>query len=302
MWGSWEYLTWWWYGNKSGPCNILISQPPPDTFHIFIHILTILSPPFAASFLLFRGQTLVLSGAVQDPLCLCALFLALCNGLMHTSISNHVHVFLLDLSLSPYLFHFHKHPLLDLSHALRSLCTAFFNTNTCHHIDIFRYSIKWSGLPGMARIDSLSEEQQHIIFPLSPPSLITLKAQLLRDWQDQYNLLCHDTCYWQSIIHPNSNPPPFYMGALSHLDCQTTSSAIQLTFDHAFTTTYSDLFRMNASDNTLCPEHSNHHITPPSPIMEQQQYDCLMADFLDPHSYRPPSLSPSPSPSQASLP
>ena len=33
--------------------KLLISQPSPDTFYLFIHILTIPSPPFAASYLLF---------------------------------------------------------------------------------------------------------------------------------------------------------------------------------------------------------------------------------------------------------
>ena len=94
----------------------------------------------------------------------------------------------------------------------------------------------------MARIDSLSEEQQHIVFPLPPPSLITPKAQLLRDWQDAYDLLRRDARYWQSIIRPDGEPPPFYKGALSCLDRCTASSTIQLTFDHTFTATYSDLF------------------------------------------------------------
>ena len=281
--------------------KLLILQPPPHTFHLFIHILMIPSPPFAASFLLFKGQTLVHSGAVWDPSCLRALFMALCNGLTYASLSNHIHIFLPDLSLSPYLFLFHKHPLLDLSHAFQSLLTAFFDANPCHHTDAYRYSIKWSRLPGMARIDSLLEEQQHIIFPLPPPSLITPKAQLLLDWQNAYDLLRHDARYWQSIICPDSEPPPFYKGALSRLDHRTTSSAVQLAFDHAFTATYSDLFRSHTGDNTLCPEHT-HHIMPPSPITEQQHFDCLMCDFHDPRSHRPPSLSPSPHSSWASLP
>ena len=226
--------------------KLLISQPSPDIFHLFIRVLTIPSPPFAASFLLFRGQTLVHSGATSDLSCLRALFLALCNGLTYTSLSNHVHIFLPDLSLSPYLFHFHKYPLLDLSYALRSLLNAFFDTDPYHHADAYRYSIKWSGLPGMAQIDSLSEEQQRLIFLLPPPFLITPKAQLLRDWQDAYDLLRRDARYWQSIIRPDGEPPPFYKGALSRLDRCTTSSAVQLAFDHAFTAvTIHPIFRLD---------------------------------------------------------
>ena len=281
--------------------KLLISQPPSNIFHLFIRILTIPSPPFAASYLLFRGQTLVHSGVTCDPLHLCTLFSALCEGLTYASLSNHICIFLLDLSLSPYLFQFHKHPLLNLSYKLRSLLTAFFDADICHHADAYRYSIKWSRLPGMARIDSLSEEQQLIIFPLPPPSLITPKAQLLCDWQDAFDLLRRDARYWQSIIRPDGEPPPFYKGALSHLDRQTASSAVQLAFDHAFTATYSDVFCPHAGDNTLCPEHT-HHIMPPSPITEQQRYDRLMRNFLDPRSHRPPSLSPSPHSSRAALP
>ena len=198
--------------------KLLISQPSPNIFHLFIHVLTIPSPPFAASFLLFRGQTLVHSGATSDSSRLRALFSALCNGLMYASLSNHVRIFLPDLSLSPYLFHFHKHPFLNLSYTLRSLLTTFFDANPYHHADTYRYSIKWSGLPGMARIDSLSEEHQTILFPLPPPSFITPKAQLLRDWQDAFDLLRRDARYWQSIIRPDGEPPPFYKGALSRLD------------------------------------------------------------------------------------
>ena len=145
----------------------------------------------------------------------------------------------------------------------------------------------------MAKIDSISEEQQHLIFPLPPPSLITPKAQLLCDWQDNYDLLWRDARYWQSIIRPNGEPPPFYKGALSCLDRHTSSSAVQLTFDHAFTASYSDLFRPRAGNNTLCPEHT-HHIMPPSPIIEQQRFDRLMRNFLDPRSHRP--LPPLPHP------
>ena len=82
--------------------KLLILQPSPDIFHLFIHILTIPSPPFTASYLLFRGQSLVHSGAVSDPSHLCALFLALCNGLTYASLSNHICIFLPDLSLSPF--------------------------------------------------------------------------------------------------------------------------------------------------------------------------------------------------------
>jgi len=178
----------------------LIKQPSYDTFHLFVQLLTIPSPPFAASFLLFKGQTLVHSGVARDSSRVRTLFLALCQGLTYASLSNHVCIFLLDLSLQPYLFCSHKHPLLDLSHAFLSLLSSFLSADPVHHIDIFRYSIKWSGLLGTAIVDTLSEEQQQIIFPDPPPSLLLPKAHLLHLFQEQFDLLRQDSRIWQSII------------------------------------------------------------------------------------------------------
>ena len=281
----------------------IIKQPSYNTFHLFVRLLTIPSPPFAASFLLFKGQTLVHHSATWDAEHPCALLLALCNGLMYTHLSNHIHIFLLDLSLRPYLFRLHKHPLLNLSHAFNSALSSFLLADPLHHIDLFRYSIKWSGLLGMAMINTLSEEQQSIVFPLPPPSLLNPKAHLLYMMQDQYDLLCRDSRIWQSIIRPDGNPPPFIQGAISRKDRRTFSSAVQLAFDHAFTITYSDIFRATAGDNPLCPEHGTPQpSSPSSPASEQAHFDHLMAQLHDPCAFRPPSLSPSPPLSQASLP
>jgi len=280
----------------------LIKQLSYDTFHLFVHILTIPSPPFAASFLLFKGQTLVHHGVTRDADRLCALLMALCNGLMYASLSNHIRIFLPDLSLKPYLFRSHKHPLLNLSHAFHLALSAFLSTDPLHHVDLFRYSIKWSGLPGMATIDSLSEEQQSIVFPLPPPSLLNPKAHLLCMMQDQYDLLRHDSRIWQSIIRPDGKPPPFIQGAISRKDCCTFASAVQLTFDHAFTSTYSKIFHANAGNNLLCPEHGTTTPLPASPQSEQAGFDRLMAQLHNPQAFWPPSLSPSPPLSQASLP
>ena len=273
--------------------KFIINQPPYHTFHLFIRVLTIPSPPFAASFLLFKGQTLVHSGATRDCVRLRALFQALCTGLTYASLSNHVRIFIPDLSLSPYLFRSHKHPLLDLSRTFHSILTNFLSSDMTHHVDLFRYSIKWSGLPGMARIDALSEEQQHIIFPLPPPSLFNPKAQLLRDFQDQYDLLRRDARVYQSIIRPDGQPPPFYQGALSRMDRRTASAAIQLCTGHAFTEEYSHNFRIGAGDNTLCPEHSPRPSPSSTPdLSEQERFDRLQAIHLDPRAYRSPTPSP----------
>ena len=254
----------------------LIKQPPSDTFNLFIRVLTIPSPPFAASFLLFWGQMLVHYGATRDSSRLRTLFSALCNGLMYALLSNHVRIFLPDLSLQPYLFRSHKHPLLDLSYSFLSLLSSFLSADPVHHVDILRYSIKWSGLLGTAIVDTLSEEQQQLVFA-DPPSSLLPKARLLLLIQEQYDLLRHDSCIWQSIIHPDGNLPPYIQGAISHKDRHTFSAAVQLAFDHAFTCTYSRIFRANAGDNLWCPCHS----TPPpsapsSPTSEQAGFERLM--------------------------
>jgi len=270
----------------------IIKQPPYNTFHLFICILTIPSPPFAASFLLFKGQTLVHSGVIRDSSRLQALFLALYNGLTYTSLSNHIRIFLPDLSLQPYLFHSYKHPLLDLSHTFLSLLSSFLLADPMHHVDIFRYSIKWSGLLGMAIVDTLSEEQQRIVFPDPPPSLLLPKACLLCLFQEQYDLLRHDSHIWQSIVRPDGKLPPFIKGALLCKDCHTFSSAVQLAFDHTFTCTYSHIFRANADDNLWCPcRDTPLPNQPPSPLSEQAGFDCLMTiQHANPHT----TLSPEP--------
>ena len=43
-----------------------------------------------------------------------------------------------DLSLQPYLFRSHKHPLLDLTFTFLSLLSSFLSANPVHHVDIFR--------------------------------------------------------------------------------------------------------------------------------------------------------------------
>ena len=131
---------------------------------------------------------LVHHGVTRDSSRLRALFLALCNGLTYAPLSNHVRIFLPDLSLQPYLFHSHKHPFLDLSHSFLSLLSSFLSADPLHHVDIFRYSIKWSGLLGMDIVDSLSEEQQQIVFA-DPPSSLLPKACLLLLFQEQFDLL-----------------------------------------------------------------------------------------------------------------
>jgi len=142
------------------------------------------------------------------------------------------------------------------------------------------------------------EEQQRIVFPDPPPSLLLPKARLLRLFQDQYDLLRRDSRIWQSITRPDGKPPPFIEGALSRKDRRTFSSAVQLAFDHAFTCTYSRIFRTNANDNLWCPCRDPTPPSPPlSPLSEQAGFDRLMAI-----QHANPRATLSPEPSRASLP
>jgi len=267
----------------------IITNIPFDTFHLFVRILTIPSPPFSAAFLLFRGPNLLLSGASRDLSRPGALMSALCQGLTYAPLSNHVCIFLPDLSLSNYLFHTSKHAYLMRSLSFINHITNFLSSDPVHHVDIFRYSVKWSGLPGKATLESLSETEQRAMFPLPPTPLLPPKARMIRDLEDEYYRTNHSSQVWQSIIPPDGCPPPFYIGALSHKDRGTSSSAIQLAFDHAFTATYSDWARPNADDNTFCPCGP-----PPSPI---PTFDQLMAaQELE------PCLTPSPPPRSSQAP
>jgi len=269
----------------------LITNIPYDTFHLFVRILTIPSPPFTAAFLLFQGPNLVLSGSSWDSSQPGALLSALCQGLMYTPLSNHVHIFLPDLSLSNYLFHTSKHAHLPHSLSFIHHITNFLSSDSVHHVDLYRYSVKWSGLPGTATLESLSEVEQCATFPLPPTPLLPPKARLLRDLEADYYRLDHSAHVWQSIIPPDGKPPPFYIGALSCKDRRTSSSAVQLAFDHAFTATYSDWACPTAGDNTLCPCGAS-----PSPTLSFEQLIAIQnkAPRL--------TLSPSPRSSRAPLP
>jgi len=265
--------------------RLLIASPPYDTFHLFIRVLTTPSPPFSAAFLLFRGQTLVHHGSTRDASRPHALFRALCGGLTYNTLSNHIRVFLPDLSLSNYIFHTHKHPFLFLSHLLYDRLSSFLSADPVHHADFFRYSVKWSGLPGSAALKALTEEEQRITFPLPPSPLLPPKARLLCDLREEFFHLACTERVWQSIIPPDGRPPPFYIGALSRKDRGTSSAAIQLSCGHAFTADYSDNIRINAGDNTLCPCNP----TTSTPTSPSQGFNCLMEEFLaSPRSHPAP--------------
>jgi len=265
----------------------IISTPSYDTFHLFVRILIIPSPSFSAAFLLFRGQTLVHHGTSNHFTRVGALLSALCDGFAYAPISNHIRIFLPDLSINNYLFRTSKHPFLALSRTFTNHLSSFLLSDPAHHVDLFRYSIKWSGLPGQSVFEDMEQREQRIVFPLPPTPLLPPKGRLLRDFQHMYDNTNKSSRCWQSIIHPDGKPPPFYLGALSRKDRRTSCSAVQLAFDHAFTSSYSQHMRPTAGDNLYCPCNSPSALIslPPSPSS-----DSRMAEFHN--NPRSPSLSP----------
>jgi len=221
------------------------------------------------------------SGTTKDSSRSRALLSALVAGLTYDFYSNHIRIFLPDCLLSSTVFRLSKHTDLSLSCAVTDHFSSFVSANELHCIDLFRHSIKWSGLPGKAVMDDFTEREQQAIFPLAPTPLLAPKECLLHDLQVEYLATNRSARVWQSIILPDGRPPPFYIGALSRKDRGTSSSAVQLACDHAFTSTYSGAFRTNAGDNTLCP--CNFDQTPTSrhsSLDHLPNFDQLMAEFL----------------------
>ena len=285
--------------NSLAQTKTIIKQPPYDTFHLYMQLLTTPSPPFLGSFLLYEGECLVLSGTVPEISKSCTLLHALLLGLMYDSFFNHIHVFLLSPSISSSIFRTSKHPNLFFSHAIVLLFASFLGSNPLHHVDLFRYSIKWSCLPGRALISSFTDQEQPLHFPLStlPPNP---KSLLLAEWQEDYISTNRSANYWQSTICPDGQgPPPFYAGALSLKDRCASSTCLQVALRHGFFKEYSDCFCPHADDNNVCPCNqptSPHH---QSLIQEgsDEGFDHLMSEFLCPDL---PSPTPSPRPSNRS--
>ena len=157
----------------------LIHTPEYNTFHLFVCVLTTPSPPFSSCFLLFCGQTLIHKGVTRNTSRPHALFSAVCEGLTYAHLSNHVRIFLPDLSLTNHLFHTHKHSLLLFSRLFSSLLLNFLSRDPLHHADLLRYSIKWASLLGKAIWESFADEEQRLIFLCPPTPLLNPKARLI---------------------------------------------------------------------------------------------------------------------------
>jgi len=107
-------------------------------------------------------------------------------GLTYNFYSNHIRIFLPDCLLSSTVFRLSKHADLSLSRTVTDHFSSFVSANELHCIDLFRHSIKWSGLPGKAVMDDFTEREQQAIFPLPPTPLLAPKECLLRDLQAEY--------------------------------------------------------------------------------------------------------------------
>jgi len=104
------------------------------------------------------------------------LLCALAVGLAYDYFSNQIHIFLPDCSLSSTFFCLSKHADLSLSHMITNIFSSFVYANELHCIDLFRHSIKWSGLLGKAAMDAFTEQEQQAIFPLPPTPLLLCYA------------------------------------------------------------------------------------------------------------------------------
>ena len=267
----------------------LIHLPLHNSYSIFIRILTVPSPPFAAGFIVCRGERLVHSGTSLAPTRNGALLQALLQGLTYDSFSNEIQIFLPDRSISESIFSTSKHPFLFLSRALIDQMILFLSAHSLHIINFHRYSVKRAGLPGKTVFQEFTEREQHAIFPLPPHSLLRPKDVLIQDLQEEYIQTIRASRIWQSVTLPDGRPPPFILGALSRKDWRTFASAIQLASYHAFHKWYSETFRRGADDNNICPCSDP---TPPSPSgstrSDTSGYNRLMAEFLATHT-PPPS-------------
>jgi len=218
----------------------LIHLPPNNSYSLFIRVLTVPSPPFAAGFVVYRGERLVHSGTTRAPTCLGALLQALLQGLMYASFS--IRIFIPDRSTCASAFLTSKHPFLFLSCAIIDQMILFLSAHPLHIINFYRYSVKWAGLPGKTVFQEFMEQEQHIIFPIPPPSLLRPKDILIQDLQEEYIQTIRAARIWQSITLPDGRPPPFIQGALSQKDHCTYTAAGQLASRHTFHKPYSDDF------------------------------------------------------------
>jgi len=267
----------------------LINLPEHNSYSIFIRVLTVPSPPFAAGFIVRKGARLVHSSTAVAPTRIGALLQALLQSLTYASFFNEIHIFLPDRSISGSIFSTSKHPFLFLSRALIDQMILFLSAHPLHNIFLHRYSVKWAGLPGKTVFQELTERAQHNVFPLPPHSLLRPKDVLLQDLQEEYIQTIRTGHIWQSITMPDGRPPPFIQGALSRKDRRTFAAAIQLTSRHAFHKWYSDHMRRGADDNNICPCSDPTPSSPPgSPRSDTSGFNHLMAEFLATHS-PPPS-------------
>jgi len=283
----------------------LIKQPPYNTFHLYMQILMIPSPPFLGSYLLYKGERLVLSGTVPEVSKTKALLHALLLRLTYASFSNHICIFLPSPSISASIFRTSKHPDLFFLNAITSSLSSFLNSDPLHHVDLYRYSVKWSCLLGQALISSLADREQltHFPAPLTHPNP---KQLLLSKWQEDYLATNCSADYWQSAICPDGRgPPPFYAGALSLKDHRASSACLQVAIRHGFFKEYSDCFRPHAEDNNVCPCNHPDHLSPSRSLIwvgSDEGYECLMQEFHHPDLPAPTPSPPSSPSSRSHLP
>ena len=104
----------------------------------------------------------------------------------------------------------------------------------CCIVDTFRYSAKWSSLPGTDLIKSFCDHIQPSTFPVPPPRLITHANKAFSTRREEWDNAIRSTPPWASIQRPGSicHPPAFMVGAMRTRrprNRRITSCCLQLT-------------------------------------------------------------------------
>src|SRR5260221_9643020 len=162
-----------------------------------------------------------------------------------------------DKSFASALFNLCKHGCLMASVAFINFIDSFLALDELHQAELRSFSVKWSGLSGRKpNLERASSDATRCIAALPPRSSLPKKLRAFDSWKSDYisNHHTHSSAPWISCPPPeDSTPPPFIQGALSLKMRRILSAAIQTTTRHGFHADYSDRFRPDAGDVTICP-------------------------------------------------
>ena len=150
--------------------KIISVSPPTYSFYLYLHNLDISHPDcfFMAGFVLLNRHGIV----VDSGWCLhhdqrASMFLALQAGLQY-DLFGPCAIFLPQHDLTHCLFNQCKHAYLTFLSNITAALSAFLSQDPAHTVDFYHFKKSWKGLPGQARLDSLSSDTQN--HPLLSPT------------------------------------------------------------------------------------------------------------------------------------